>query len=199
MRVARCSEFPNDNASLHDGAIWRASDVGGAAEPVEPDDEAGFIEVVDELAFDDHVDEQSHAGETDPFETFARVLVAVAMASGADERATRCLRALLGESRLDGALLDEGVTETLVAGGVLIETDRGPVRAPSFTSTVAAWQGILRGESEDFAPCGAATLDEWSANVVARVLGVASRADGIRRELRRRGVAAFGFVADAAA
>jgi hypothetical protein len=30
------------------------------------------------------------------------------------------------------------------------------------------------------------------------VLGIASRTEGIRRELRRRGVAAFGFLADAA-
>src|SRR5579864_109605 len=98
MRVARCSEFPNDNASLHDGAIWVALEVGAAAscelpvgrvgheivaayvdavEAVEPDDEAGLVEVVDELAFEDHFDEQSHDGETDPFEAFVSVLVDV--------------------------------------------------------------------------------------------------------------------------
>jgi hypothetical protein len=61
---------------------------------------------------------------------------------------------------------------------------------------VLAWQGILRGESEDFGALG--PLDEWAADVVARVVGNPARADGIRRELRRRGVAAFGVVADAA-
>jgi hypothetical protein len=59
----------------------------------------------------------------------------------------------------------------------------------------AAWRGILRGESEDYDACGAATLDEWAADVVSRVVGGAGRSDGIRRELRRRGVAAFGLVA----
>ena len=59
----------------------------------------------------------------------------------------------------------------------------------------AAWRGILRGESEDYEACGSTTLDEWAASLVARVVGGAPRADGIRRELRRRGVAAFGLVA----
>ena len=62
---------------------------------------------------------------------------------------------------------------------------------------MVAWQGILRGESEDFSLCGG-TLDEWTANVLARLLGNAGRADGIRRELRRRGIAAFGLVSAAA-
>jgi hypothetical protein len=95
-------------------------------------------------------------------------------------------------------VLEESATEALLAGALVEHTDRGLTRAPGFTSLVLAWQGILRGESEDFGPCGAASLDEWAANVVARVLGTSSRTEGIRRELRRRGVAAFGFIADAA-
>jgi len=219
MRVARCSEFPNDNPALHEGAIWLCEPIGAAPscelrapDPVEPEveDEAGTIEVVQELTFEEPVDElgpadweggvdeQNPPVATDPFEAFAGILVDVASASGADVRAVGCLRALLGQSRLDAIVLDESATEALVAGGLVVRTDRGIARTPAFTGLVVAWQGILRGECEDFGPCGAATLDEWSAGLVARVLGATSRTEGIRRELRRRGVAAFGFVADAA-
>jgi hypothetical protein len=84
-----------------------------------------------------------------------------------------------------------------VAGQVLVRDAGGLARTSAFTSQVLAWQGILRGESEDFGPLG--PLDEWTADVVARVVGNPGRADGIRQELRRRGVAAFGMVTDAAA
>jgi hypothetical protein len=236
-RVARCAEFPNDNPSLHRGAIWICAEIGAGAScelpppdeaasdavevtvgltskdlpGAEPEEEGGIIEVVEDLTFEDTVEEQtpedarsSKDPETtsgdapDAFEAFVRVLAEVAGASGADARAVTCLRALLGQSRLDGIALEESVTEALVAGALVVRAERGLVRAPGFTSLVLAWQGILRGESEDFGPCGAVTLDEWSANVVASVLGTASRAEGIRRDLRRRGVAAFGFIADAA-
>jgi hypothetical protein len=60
-----------------------------------------------------------------------------------------------------------------------------------------AWQSVIRGQAEDFSACGTETLDEWAAGIVARVVS-SSRADSIRRELRRRGVAAFGFMAEAA-
>jgi hypothetical protein len=250
-RVAPCGEFPNDNPSLHGGAIWLCAEpcatascelpvLAAALEPVvtttepartdhlavpevasELEDDVAAVEVVEDLKFDDHafdepipvasfedevleVTGQGEGPETatedapDAFESFARVLEEVATASGADAQAVGCLRALLGQSRLDGIALDEPLTEALVAGALVVRTERGPARAPDLTSVVVAWQGILRGESEDFGPCGAATLDEWSANLVARVLGLATRSEGIRRELRRRGVAAFGFVADAA-
>ena len=70
-------------------------------------------------------------------------------------------------------------------------------RRPSAAQALA-WQGILRGESEDFAACGGGMLDEWTASLVAQRLGNAQRADGLKRELRRRGVAAFGLVDQAA-
>lgn len=247
-RVSPCAEFPNDNPSLHEGAIWICAEIGadiscelpvsrgarqedvatdedvelretGVAEvEAEPAEEAGVIEVVEDFAFEDAFEEHgpvtsseeetveaamAHDGpETTPgpdaFEAFAGVLEDVATASGADAPAVACLRALLGQSRLEGIVPEESTTDALVAGALVVRTDRGLVRAPAFTSLVVAWQGILRGESDDFGPCGAPTLDEWSANLVARVLGLASRSEGIRRELRRRGVAAFGFVADAA-
>ena len=57
-----------------------------------------------------------------------------------------------------------------------------------------AWRSILLGTSDDFGACGAAMLDEWAADLVARLLGAPSRATALRRDLRSRGVAAFGLV-----
>jgi hypothetical protein len=47
--------------------------------------------------------------------------------------------------------------------------------------------------------CGPATLDEWSADILSRVLGNPMLAAQLRRELRQCGVAAFGLVAATAA
>jgi len=181
FRVAPCSEYPNDNPGLHRGAIWCCAEVGADASFELPGDlvkdeledaDTEVIEIVEELSFDDPVEEPaSPASASDPFASFVFVLEDVAIASGADNRARDNLRAYLGEISVDGIAAD---------------------------ARALAWQGILRGESEDFGPCGSATLDEWAAELVARALGNASRAAGIRRDLRQRGVAAFGFVADAA-
>ena len=57
-----------------------------------------------------------------------------------------------------------------------------------------AWRAILRGTSDDFTACGGAMLDEWAAGILARLLGAPAREPVLRRELRARGVAAFGLV-----
>jgi hypothetical protein len=113
----------------------------------------------------------------DPFAMLVAVLEDVARASGADDAMLATLACLLGRTRLDATAPDTHAT----------------LRAQAL-----AWQGILRGESEDFGACGTAMLDEWSAALIAGVLGQDARADGLKRELRRRGVAAFGLVEQAA-
>jgi hypothetical protein len=151
-----------------------------AFEPVSPDttsfedsileaaaeeDDDEPIEIVDDLGFDD-VFEEPPVPARDPFLTLAAVVKEVAQTFGADSS---------GAAKLD----------------LLLGVDASDDLAPQ----AIAWRGILRGESEDYEACGAATLDEWAASVVAGVVGGTSKADGIRRELRRRGVAAFGLVA----
>jgi hypothetical protein len=154
------------------------------------DDDREPIEIVDDLGFDDAVDEsptresatviseaapdealmdeaETGAASADPFAKLAGLVKDVARTFGADEDGAARLDTLLGLDIADAAVEPQA----------------------------AAWRGILRGESEDYDACGAATLDEWAADVVARVVGGAGRSDGIRRELRRRGVAAFGLVA----
>jgi hypothetical protein len=65
-------------------------------------------------------------------------------------------------------------------------------------SIAIAWRAILRGESDDFAACGAKSLDEWAAEALARFLDAPAKVATFRRELRARGVAAFGLVPQAA-
>ena len=56
-----------------------------------------------------------------------------------------------------------------------------------------AWRAILRGESEDFGACPT-TLDEWAGATLAALLGAPQKSAQLRRELRARGVAAFGLI-----
>jgi hypothetical protein len=65
---------------------------------------------------------------------------------------------------------------------------------PAFRAQSLAWRAILLGTSDDFAACGGAMLDEWAADLLARLLGAPGRATALRRDLRARGVAAFGLV-----
>jgi hypothetical protein len=219
--VTPCAEFPNDNPALHAGAIWLCLELTGPAvcerpaapqpaevievaeerivavaptvssEPptdptppvLEADDEGDDIEIVDELAFDEVIDESpepelvSEPAADDPFAALVGVLETVARAAGAGEPAIASLRIVLGRERVAGETCDE-------------------LRV--LREQAAAWQAILRGESEDFAACGVTSLDEWSSIAVARCMGEMARADGLRREIRRRGVAAFGLVIEAA-
>jgi hypothetical protein len=55
---------------------------------------------------------------------------------------------------------------------------------------------VVRGKTTDLGACGAATLDTWAADLICALAGAPrSRAGDYRRELRRRGVAAFGLIA----
>jgi hypothetical protein len=218
--VSACAEFPNDNPALHRGAIWVLEELGGpvvcevravtvkaplppvevllplAVEPatdptppvLEADDPADDIEIVDDLDFEDAIDESTpppHVPEmeketpaqADVFTTFVAIVEDVARSAGAGEDGMKMLAVLLGRAR----------------AGASANEETQAIRAQAL-----GWQGILRGESEDFGACGGGMLDEWAASLVARVLGNGERADVLKRELRRRGVAAFGLVDQAA-
>ncbi len=238
LAVTACSEFPNDNPSLHRGAIWMCPEVTGPAaceppatlpagepkvtvtvpEPIvlaidelvadlvgeggtesvdddESDDESDdenadedededTIEIVDELRFDEVVDESvvDECAELprvaeDPWAQLAATLESIARDAGASDAAVGAIRVVLGRERVSAETGDE----------LLVLREQA-----------VAWMAVLRGESDDFSGCGATALDEWSALVLARAIGETGRADALRRELRRRGVAAFGIVVEAA-
>ena len=152
---------------------------------LEADDETDDIEIVEDLVIEGAVDE-AHGEEApsvppaapdDAFDALVSVLEEVARAAGAADASMQTLRVLLGRERIPAD---------------------APAEHTSLRTAAAAWQAILRGESEDFSACGAATLDEWCSVLVAAALGEPARADSLRRELRRRGVAAFGLIVEAA-
>jgi hypothetical protein len=124
----------------------------------------------------------------DPFTTLVFTLADIAIGAGSPYVAS-LLPALLLEGRLDRALPAD-------AAQALAEADvaRGTEVTAAFIGQTRAWRAILSGTSDDFAACGNAMLDEWAAELLARLLGAPSRATALRRELRSHGVAAFGLV-----
>jgi hypothetical protein len=129
--------------------------------------------------------------EADPCDHFVQALVGAAQALGAT-RAAAALPGLIQEGRFEG--LVEETSSTLQARGFL-EQD-GATMTPSFSATLAAWLDVVRGKTTDLGACGAATLDTWCADLICALAGAPrSRASDYRRELRRRGVAAFGLIA----
>jgi hypothetical protein len=90
------------------------------------------------------------------------------------------------------ALFIRKLAEVAVASGATM--DAASIDALLGTDAVAtAWRAILRGESEDFSTCGGA-LDEWAAAALASMMSAPHKIAQIRRELRARGVAAFGLI-----
>ncbi len=112
------------------------------------------------------------AAPEDPFMTFVNALVDVAIAQGSPFVASQ-LPALLVDGRLEPG----------------VDVDAAVVK------TARAWQGILRGTSEDWDAIGGAMLDEWAADLLAHMLGAVDRAQALKRELRARGIAGFGLAA----
>jgi hypothetical protein len=205
-----CAEFPNDNPALYevlqdlqDLQVLLSScvDLGEAptSDPASCNEHAEIPEQEDPLSLETSATVQGvPEPRSDPFASLVELLECVARSAGGTECAARATKGLLGLERFETATLPQLSVDALIAGTQLEQTPNGPRRTEAFTQTVRAWQGVLRGESEDFSMCGAATLDEWSADVLARVLGNAMLAPQLRRELRQRGVAAFGLVAEAA-
>ncbi|MBX3200983.1 MAG: hypothetical protein KF894_22780 [Labilithrix sp.] len=125
----------------------------------------------------------------DPFTVLVCTLADVAIAAGSPHVAS-LLPGLLYDGRLPEPL-DAEAAEALRAAGVL----EGSGVAPAFVAVTSAWSAILRGTSDDFDACGASMLDEWAADLLARMLAAPARAQSLRQELRTRGVAAFGLAA----
>ena len=127
------------------------------------------------------------APSDDPWMILLSTLADVAIGAGSPHVAS-VLPALLLEGILDG--MPEEATQALAEANVF----RSNEVTPAFVAQTRAWRGILLGTSDDFAACGNAMLDEWAADLLARLLGAPSRATALKRDLRSRGVAGFGLV-----
>jgi hypothetical protein len=111
------------------------------------------------------------------FDGFIEALVAVLLSSGAT-RAAAALPAWLRSGRIEAPLADLPL-----------------LRSDELGTTLEAWRAVLAGTSGDLSACGASTLDRWAAELLAIVLGAPqARVEELRRDLRRRGVAAFGML-----
>ncbi len=134
----------------------------------------------------------------DLFQIFARTLIEVSLAAGAPGRAVEMLPAMLGIARLDATALDAATTDALVAADMLARAETGAItRSDTFVATAQAWRATILGEEADFSAC-TTTLDEWSATLVATLANMPQQRESFRRDLRSRGIAAFGLLVEAA-
>jgi hypothetical protein len=163
----------------------------------------GDIEIVDELVFDgDFVQEGAvlvalpgaPAHSDDPFVVWMQRVEDAVRSAGGGADLVRGLSWLVGEGPPGSCTLPDASARALAEGDLVERGSDGLARSERLTRAVDAWKGILRGESEDFSACGGSSLDEWTSDVAARLLGAPARAAGLRRDLRARGVAAFGLL-----
>lgn len=125
----------------------------------------------------------------DPFMTVVTACSDIAIAQGMPAVAAMMPSVLL-EATLPSVTPE--ILASLVEGG--LANDDGTLSA-RFLATRNAWHAIIAGTSEDWDATGGAMLDEFCAGMLARLLGVPARTDALRKDLRARGVAAFGLAA----
>jgi len=130
----------------------------------------------------------------DPFHVFV-VTVADACVAAGELAVAAALPSLLFTGQIAEGRADDQAMAALVAAGWLEREEGGfRIREP-LRSEALGWQAILRGTSDDFGACGPLPLDEWSARLVAGLCAKPEKETVFRRELRSRGVAAFGLAA----
>jgi hypothetical protein len=141
---------------------------------------------------DHHAEVESDASEAAPaFAQFEKALATALMAKGAS-RAAALVPHLLRLDSLPADALSKDVLLTLQSRGYL---DGNARYSQKFRTLCGAWSAVLHGSSQDFGACGTTTLDRFGADLLAALLAVpATRADELRRELRKAGIAAFGVL-----
>jgi hypothetical protein len=188
-------EFPNDNPDLWIVRPPPASFVPLLAAPSPEEEEVEVVEFEDSDFTGIEIESIPAPAPPDPFQTFVRTLIEVALAAGAPARVVEILPAMLGAARLDVRALDPASIDALVTANLLARGEAGMVtRSESLLTTAQAWRATLRGEDADLSAC-TTMLDEWSASLIAELAGIPSQREAVRRDLRARGVAAFGMAA----
>lgn len=215
------SEFPNDNADVSGGAVWVCEALTGPVTvqlpappplpPLEPvaaeafvlcfEDDDPYVEGPLELQLTEHgpivvVQHQAATAEAPPaFRHFERTLVEALMARSAS-RSAALVPKLLRLEPLPAEGLSKDVQLALQTRGYLEENCR---YSGKFRDLWGAWSAVLQGGSQDLSACGTTTLDRFGADLLAALLAVpATRAEELRRDLRKAGIAAFGVLEAAA-
>jgi hypothetical protein len=139
----------------------------------------------------EHASQAEDAPVAPAFTHFESALIAALLAQGASRSAALVPRLLRLESLTPDAL-SKDVLLTLQSRGYL---DGNARYSAKYRDLCGAWTAVLRGSSQDFAACGTTTLDRFGADLLAALLAVpATRADELRRDLRKAGIAAFGVL-----
>jgi hypothetical protein len=140
-----------------------------------------------------HTHDERVATYDERVENFVRAISEVALAHGAAETAAH-VESLFKFGTPAALELSPSARAALLDGNIL-EASEGGVHATAwFARTSSAWQSMLRGEAGNLAVCGESTLDGWTADLIACLVAKPSMASTIRRDLRRRGIAAFGML-----
>jgi hypothetical protein len=171
------AEFPNDNPAMHGGARWVCDAVCGtpvALAPSREDSPSSAFVVFDEDEEIEIVDDLDSTRFSDP------------ATGGEPVPPVDVYERFVGMLHCIAAATDDGAASARLTAALADDV------------TAKAWRAILLGESDDFAACGSKTLDEWAADLIAQALAAPAKTDLVRRELRSRGVAAFGLVSDTA-
>ena len=190
--VTASAEFPNDNPELHDGAMWVCLEPCGAAVATSeirrgPEGIAAALEL--DLAREPSIAAPmfGSSGADDDESDDTIEVVDELEDFDISEPAFSDPFSIFARTLAEVALAAGGSDAAALVPGAL-----------AHEATACAWRAIINGESEDFAACGAKPLDEWAAELVAGLLSAPARTQQLRRELRARGIAAFGLVLDAA-
>jgi hypothetical protein len=137
----------------------------------------------------------AESAPSDGFGIFVAALAAVLLQRGAT-RGAAVIADLLGGTRVAADALGETLVQQLNGRGIGELRGDQFVVDEAFAQTASGWRTLLSSESADFSSC-AETLDDWATGVVTALLPGHAPAKDVRRELRRKGVAAFGMLAAA--
>jgi len=191
--------FFDDDEGYIDGPVELELSGGGVSVTVHAPVEAPMLAATSEVEAEPVVEappevaaEPEAEMPTAPaFAHFESALAAALMAQGASRSAALLPRLLRLES-LPADGLSKDVLLTLQSRGYL---DGHARYSQKFRDLCGAWSAVLSGSSQDFAACGTTTLDRFGADLLAALLAVpATRADELRRQLRKAGIAAFGVL-----
>ncbi len=130
----------------------------------------------------------------DDYAVFVAAVKDVALKVG-ETRMAAAAGQLLVEGRCDKAGFDESVIQALTENVICEEGSTYLTVTPAFREQLAAWQDVLDGSATDLSACGTTTLDGLATLLVCSLLGDVERAPKVKRQLRKRGVAAFGLAA----
>jgi hypothetical protein len=127
-----------------------------------------------------------------------RAVVSIALERGATRAAAVAERLLAGQA-VDASRLAPAVLEGLVGGGFATHEHETAHPSASLLAARATWSSLLDGQREELPAELSMSLDEWAAELLGALLAAPDDKPQLRRQLRKRGVAAFGLLAAATA